>query len=74
MTDRSEYEQVDSDVWVSWVKTVDLACCDCGLVHRVNWRIKKVKGVNELQLKFSRNGPATGGIRRALKATKRKAK
>lgn len=69
---KSSYEQVESDEWIPWHKRVDLACCDCGLVHHVRWRIRQVNGKKELQLSFARNGPATGGIRRALKAATRK--
>jgi len=70
---QSDYDQIEADEWVPWIKDVDLACCDCGLVHRVKWRIVKTTGGrNELQLRFSRNGPATGGIRKALRAAKKK--
>ena len=73
MKDQSEYDQIEAGQWVSWLKKgVDLACCSCGLVHRVKWRIKKTNNRDELQLNFSLNGPATGGIRKALRAAKRK--
>lgn len=69
---KSEYDHIETGEWVPWLKDVDLACCDCGLVHRVTWRLKRTKNRNELQLRFSRNGPATGGIRKALRAAKKK--
>ena len=63
----SEYEDVESGEWTTCAKTFDLACCDCSLVHRISWRMK---GKN-LQLKFLRNGPATGGMRKGLRAAKK---
>ena len=71
----SVYDHVEPGVWTQCSKNFDLACCDCSLVHTVSWRIKKVKGRDELQLKFFRSGPSTGGLRKAMRASaKKKAK
>ena len=71
----SVYDHVDPGVWTPFSRQFDLACCDCSLVHRVTWRVKKIKGRDELQMKFYRNGPSTGGLRKAVRAAaKKKAK
>lgn len=61
---KSAYEHVEPNEWTTCAKAFDLACCDCSLVHRVRWRLIEINGRQELQLKFNRNGPATGGMRR----------
>ncbi len=35
-------------------------CCDCGLVHKQNYRIRDGK----IEVQVFRHGPATGGARR----------
>ena len=37
-----------------------LACCDCGLVHRINFRIRR----RRIQLQFFRHARATAALRR----------
>ena len=69
---KSVYDHVESGVWTPCSKTFDLACCDCSLVHRITWRTKKIGGREELQLKFVRNGPSTGGLRKAVRASAKK--
>lgn len=64
----STYDHVESGKWTTCTKTFDLACCDCSLVHRIDWRLKDGK----LQLRFKRNGPSTGGLRKAMATQKRK--
>ena len=72
LSKKSEYEDVEAGKWTACNKTIDLACCDCGLVHRIKWRIRKSGGRDELQLRFTRNGPATGGVRKALRAARKR--
>lgn len=45
---------------MDWGRVMDLACCDCGLVHEIRYRTRKGK----LQLRFRVNGAATGGVRK----------
>ena len=48
--------------WVQPIrKGYKLACCDCGLVHDVDFRIYK----GRIQFRVRRNGKATGGMRAA---------
>lgn len=70
---KSVYDHVEPDEWTTCTKRFDLACCDCSLVHEVEWRLIEINGKAKLQLKFRRNGPSTGGLRKAQRA-RRKAK
>ena len=42
-------------------------CCDCGLVHNINYRIKNKK---TLEVSNTRNERATGQMRRWMKVKK----
>ena len=42
-------------------------CCDCGLIHRLNF---KVNDKGELEMQTFRDGKATGGARRPFNFTK----
>jgi hypothetical protein len=56
------------DGWVRVVKRGFMeACCDCGLVHRVDYRIKD----GHIEIKAERDEKATAAHRRSL-AAKRK--
>lgn len=55
------YHQVLDNVWEQPVrKNYKMACCDCGLVHDVDFRIHKGK----IQMRARRNGRSTGQLRR----------
>lgn len=56
---KSVYKDVTDD-WETWATHVDLACCDCGLVHEIETRVKDGK----LQMRFARNDRATAQLRR----------
>lgn len=59
MSKKSAYETVVDGKWYLIPNKFDFACCDCGLVHDVAMRFKG----GQLQIRFTRNGPATGGRR-----------
>lgn len=62
----SKYEHVVQGKWYRVpMKDFDHQCCDCGLVHKINFRIKYTPGRKSrwLEMQFFRNGPATGGAR-----------
>lgn len=44
-------------------RTYHLACCDCGLVHKMNFRVKD----GRVQFRVFRDERATAAIRRHLK-------
>ena len=47
-------------------KGFKLACCDCGLVHNVDFRLVGDKK-KQIHLRMKRNGRSTGQIRRHMK-------
>lgn len=55
---------VGEDGWSAWEKPVHegyrLACCGCGLVHNVDFRIRQ----RMVELKFQINRRATAAMRR----------
>lgn len=59
----STYEKPEENEWIQPVrKDYRLACCDCGLVHNVDFRIFGKK----IQFRVRRNNRATAAIRRWL--------
>ena len=63
-----KYEQTYAGEWVPIVKNGwHVSCCDCGLVHRFDFRI--VNG--RLEMRAYRENGATGQVRRWLKKKRR---
>jgi len=62
---KSKYYHVTDGEWltVAWRDNRD-QCCDCGLIHKVNYRVNKD---GQLEVQVFRDGKATGGARRAKK-------
>jgi hypothetical protein len=62
-----ESQWLDEDGWSRWVRPIEqgykMACCDCGLVHTVNYRVQD--GLVEFQVQ--RNNRATGQKRRYMR-------
>jgi hypothetical protein len=57
------YKQVVENEWQQpIIRNYKMACCDCGLVHEIDFRIHK----GRVQLRARRNNRATGQIRRHL--------
>jgi len=55
------YERPDEGEWVQPVfENYKMACCDCGLVHRMNFRVKGGRP----QFQVFRDNRATGQVRR----------
>lgn len=62
-----EFEEPAAGEWVQPVKKgYKLACCDCGLVHAVNFRIIKYAGGKraKVQLQAFRDERATKALRK----------
>lgn len=58
------YEQAFDGAWMAVVRRAfRLQCCDCGLVHRFDFRLKD----GAIELRAIRDGRATGGARAARK-------
>lgn len=55
-----KYSEPKANEWVQPVKVgYRLACCDCGLVHDMDFRVKS----GRIQFRARRNNRATSGIR-----------
>jgi hypothetical protein len=60
----AKYPKVQPGEWVQPIKKgYKMACCDCGLVHKFNFRIYK----GRVQMQAFRDNRATGQIRRKRK-------
>jgi len=65
---KSEYYHVSDGEWITVPKRgYKEQCCDCGLVHKLNFRVN-AKGAIEIQT--SRDERATAAVRRAFKFEK----
>lgn len=55
------------DGWTDWIMPVmhdyKMGCCDCGLVHKLHFRVK----AGRCQFKISRDNRATAAVRRHMK-------
>ena len=51
-------------------KGFKMACCDCGLVHRFDFKVINSKNETELYMKGERDNRATGQLRRHRKHPK----
>lgn len=67
MSRKENYYHVTDGEWLQVRMRGQLEqCCDCGLVHKQNYRIRDGK----IQVQVFRNGPATGGARSKAKRGK----
>jgi hypothetical protein len=58
-----KYYDIEANEWVRPIhKGYKLCCCDCGLVHNLDFRIVD----QQVQFKTSRNERSTGQIRRHM--------
>lgn len=61
----ARYDQPEAGEWVQPVaKGYKLACCDCGLVHKLDFRVSK----RRVQFRAYRDNRATAMVRRWRKA------
>lgn len=66
-----KYPTIQNKEWVQPIrKGYKLCCCDCGLVHTVNFRlVNNQTGLGKsIHMQFERNIRATGQVRRWMKA------
>ncbi len=63
------YRQVEAGEWVQPIRRgYKLVCCDCDLVHTVNFRLaKKSNGACFIQFQAFRDEPATVAARKKRK-------
>jgi len=61
MTPKTNYHQIKDEEWITPVhKGYKMMCCDCGLVHDTDFRVKG----NQIQFRVNRNNRSTAGARR----------
>jgi len=60
-----KYLIVKDNEWVRpKMKGYKLQCCDCGLVHEIDFKIVKYGNGNKVEFRARRNNKSTGQIRR----------
>ncbi len=60
----ASYDKPKAGEWVRPIHNgYKLACCDCGLVHRIDFRINE----GSVEMKLERDKRATGQMRRHIK-------
>lgn len=71
---KSPFYAVKDGEWVTPTTRHKMACCDCGLVHDMTFRIVRIERLNgrkygklAIQFKASRNERSTAGRRRNAK-------
>lgn len=65
------YIQRFNGEWVDVTAERYLACCDCGLVHKEEYRIIEAENGDEhIIRRVIRDNRATAGVRRSMKARK----
>lgn len=61
----------ESDGWSRWITPTPnrykMCCCDCGLVHNVDFRIIDDGDGDQVQFRVSRNNRSTAQVRRHMK-------
>lgn len=63
----TRYEHPEAGEWVQPVRRgYRMACCDCGLVHRLNFRLISNKRGHFIQFQVFRHERATGQVRRHM--------
>jgi hypothetical protein len=64
---RRKYKPVTAGEWVQPIpRGYQMACCDCGLVHRLDFRVVKYAGGSrtKVQYRADRDNRATAALRR----------
>jgi hypothetical protein len=70
-----KHERVGSGEWVQPIrKGYKMGCCDCGLVHRMDFRLWKTRRGNFIQFRAYRDNKSTAAVRRHMKPAARQTK
>jgi hypothetical protein len=57
-----KYKQIKDNVWQTPIRNgYKMICCDCGLVHDTDFRVKD----KHIQFRVRRNNHSTANVRRA---------
>lgn len=68
----SEQYQEVGDGWEELSRYLELACCDCSLVHDIEFRVRVKAGKPALEWKVFRNDKATKALRQALRRKRKR--
>lgn len=60
-----KYPYAKVNEWFSLPKTWHVACCDCGLIHKMEFRVNPDTAIFEVRV--NRNNRATAQRRRGMK-------
>jgi len=61
----SRYQKVHAGEWIHPTgESYKMMCCDCGLVHRMQFRIVRYKGKSHIIFRAWRDNRATAATRR----------
>jgi len=64
------YEQPESGEWVQPIrKGYKMACCDCGLVHKMDFKIEKQGKKHFILFRVFRDNRATRQLRKHIKSS-----
>ena len=64
----SAYERPKAGQWVRPVRRgYKMACCDCGLVHRLDFRVVPYGSGHKVEMRAFRDTRATAMVRRHMK-------
>jgi hypothetical protein len=63
-----KYDHINDQEWVEIpMRGLSLACCDCSLVHRMNFRILTNGKTKRFYMQANRDERATAAMRRPMK-------
>ena len=63
----SKYPYVDDNEWLRPImKGYGFCCCDCGLVHHMDFRVIRWGRGHKIELRARRDNRATGQVRRHM--------
>lgn len=61
-------EEATNGRWTEWIQPIrkgyKIACCDCGLVHDMDFRIVPWRSGHKIQFRVARNNRSTAMMRR----------
>jgi hypothetical protein len=64
------YDQIWDKVWFKPTRSFRLACCSCGLVHDIDFRLKPRGNGIEIEMRMNNHPKATAARRRTFRFTK----
>lgn len=71
MTNFRQEEAIHPDGWSRWVLPImegyKISCCDCGLVHDMEFRV--TGEYDRVEFRLRRNNRSTGQVRRYMEKT-----